>query len=103
MLFVGYWELNETTPAAERLVTAQKVLASGLFPGKNVKLLRWDATPDMWGIAVFEAETAADAQQFLDVWRFALPGFFKKTRLATAMPVQEWMERSAPVIKSVAQ
>jgi hypothetical protein len=101
MLFVCHWELNEATPVVERLQAAQKVLASGLFPGPKVKLIRWDATPDVWGITVFEAETAADALQFVDLWRITVPGFFRSVRVAPAMPVQEWMEQAGSLIKAL--
>jgi Domain of unknown function (DUF3303) len=101
MLFLCYWELNENMSAVERLTIGQKLMSSGASPGKKVKMLRWDATPDLWGIALFEADSAADAQQFLDVWRIAGTGFFKSTRMAPAMPVQEWMERSAELMETL--
>ncbi len=103
MLFVCYWELNENMSSTERLAIAQKLTASGTFPGKNVKLLRWDATPDMWGFALIETESAADAQQFLDVWRISGTGFFKMTRMAPAVPVLEWMQRSGELIEELSR
>ena len=49
MLFLVYWELNESTATEQRLQAAQKLQTSGLFPPKNAKVLRWDMTPDLWG------------------------------------------------------
>ncbi len=100
MLFACYWELNENMPAAERLAIAQKIMASGFLP-KNVKILRFDETPDLWGITLFEADTAADVGHFVDVWRAAGAGFFKMTRTAPVNPVQEVMQRGAELLKAL--
>ena len=59
MLFLTYWELNEDTPAAQQLQAAQTLMSSGLFPSKDVNILRWDVTPDNWGILLCEAESAS--------------------------------------------
>jgi len=101
MLFASYWELNENMSAAERLGIAQKVTNSGLFPPKNVKILRWDITPDLWGITLFEVDSAADAEAFADVWRAAGAGFFKLTKTAPVSPVQEVMPRAAELLKAL--
>jgi hypothetical protein len=52
MLFVTVWELNENTPVASNVGAAQKLISAGLFPPEGVTLLRWDATPDGWGILI---------------------------------------------------
>ena len=55
MLFLTYWELNEGMSVEERQQVAQKLTSSGLFPPKGVNIIRWDGTPDGWGILVAEA------------------------------------------------
>jgi hypothetical protein len=100
MLFACYWELNEGMSAEQRLAIAQKLMSSGLAT-KNVKVLRFDETPDLWGITLFEAESAADVGHFVNVWRAAGPGFFKVTRTAPLIPVQEVMEQGAQLLKAL--
>lgn len=87
MLFLSYWELNENMSEAERMAVARKLTQSGLFPPKGVNVLRWDETPDGWGILLIEAETAMAATQTLAVWRMAGAGFFRMTKTAPAFPI----------------
>ena len=101
MLFLTCWELNENMPAAERMAIAQKLTSSGLFPPKGVKVVRWDQTPDAWGILLLEADNAMDAALALDTWRMAGAGFFKQTRTAPAIPVEEALPHWAEAIKAI--
>jgi hypothetical protein len=89
MLFLTYWELNENMPMKERLEAAHKVTASGLFPPKGVKIVRWDMTPDEWGILLLEAEDVADVHRALSLWRVAGAGFFRLTKTAPTHPAQQ--------------
>jgi hypothetical protein len=91
MLFLCYWELNENMPSVERMQVANRLTSSGLFPPEGVKIVRWDETPDGWGILLFEAESAQDAAQSLELWRAAGAGFFKMTKTAPAVPIEELM------------
>ena len=45
MVFLTYWELSEDTPAAQQIQAAQTLMTAGLFPPKDVNILRWDITP----------------------------------------------------------
>jgi Protein of unknown function (DUF3303) len=102
MLYVLYWELNENMPVEERLKIAQKLTSSGLFPPKGVKVIRWDMTPDLWGISIIEADNSWDVFSTVSMWRSASPGFFRMTKLAPAMPVQEVMPREGELLKKLA-
>lgn len=102
MLFLTYWELNENMPAAERLQVAQRLMSSGLFPPKGVNLIRFDVTPDAWGILIYEAENAADVDRAIYIWRAAGAGFFKSTKTSSAMPIQEHAPVVAELLKAVA-
>ena len=101
MVFLTYWELNEDTPAAHQLQAAQTLMSSGLFPPKDVNILRWDITPDNWGILLCEAESASAINQALVMWRAACPGFFKTTRTAPVIPVQEGIASTAELLKTM--
>lgn len=101
MLFLTYWELNENMPVPERLSIAQKLTSSGQFPPKGVKILRWDETPDAWGILLMEADNAMDAAMALDCWRIAGAGFFKQTKTAPAMPITESIPQWTEAIKAI--
>jgi hypothetical protein len=101
MLFLTYWELNEDMSVEERQQVAGKLTSSGLFPPKGVNIIRWDSTPDGWGIIVAEAETAADIFDAINLWRVAGAGFFKFTRTSPAEPVQEVMPRVDGLLKAL--
>ncbi len=102
MLFLSYWELNENMPETQRVEIANKLTASGLFPPKGVKVLRWDETPDGWGILLVEADSALEVTQALAVWRMAGTGFFKMTKTAPAFPLgKETLGHWAETLKAV--
>jgi len=101
MLFVTYWELNENMSVEQRLQIAEKLTSSGLFPPKNVNIIRWDATPDGWGILIAEAESASDIADSLNMWRAAGAGFFKQTKTAPATPVQEALAGTTELLKAL--
>ena len=101
MLFLTYWELNENMPEGQRLEFAQKLTSSELFPPKGVNIIRWDVTPDGWGILLTEAESAADVIRSLDIWRMAEGGFFKSTKTAPAMPIEESMALAEELKKAL--
>jgi|SRR5215212_8445967 len=101
MLFVTYWELNEDMDERQRLQIAEKLTSSGLFPPPGVNVLRWDGTPDGWGVLIMEAERAEDIHRALELWRAGGAGFFKSTRTAPAMPIQQVIPVAADVLKAV--
>ena len=97
MQFITYWELNENMSDGERLQVAQKLQSSGLFPPANVKIIRWDSTPDLWGTIIIEADSVADAHRALNLWRAAGTGFFKMTKTSPVMPVEELIPLAAEI------
>jgi hypothetical protein len=48
-----------------------------------------------------EAESAVAINQALVMWRTACPGFFKTTKTAPAMPVQESIPLTAELLKTL--
>ena len=60
MQILAYWELNENMSDVDRLQVAQKLTGSGLFPPTGVTIVRRDATSDLWGTLVLEADNEAD-------------------------------------------
>ena len=101
MLFLTYWELNEDMSVEERQQVAGKLTSSGLFPPKGVNIIRWDGTPDGWGILLAEAESVADITDALNMWRAAGAGFFKSTRTAPAQPIQDALSRQGELLKAL--
>ena len=97
-----YWELNENMPESERNAAAQKLTAAGLFPPQGVNIIRWDGTPDNWGILLLEAESVGDVIRAIDMWRAAGAGFFKVTKTAPAMPIQDIIPLGAEIIEAIA-
>ena len=101
MLFLIYWELNENMPVGERLQIGQKLTSSGLYPPKGVNVIRWDITPDGWGITLVEAENATDVGRSIDMWRASGAGFFKCIKTSPAIPVQEYMPMVGELLKTM--
>ena len=101
MLFLAYWELNENMAEQERLQIAQKLTSAGLFPPKGVNIIRWDGTPDAWGILLMEAENAADVYRAVEIWRIAGAGFFKSIKTSPALPIQEMIPLADDLQKQV--
>ena len=102
MLFLTYWEVNEGISLEEQLQAAQKLMDSGLYPPEGVNVIRWDATPDGWGISIGEAENAADVSRALNMWRAAATGIFKCTKTAPAIPAQEDMAITGDLLEALA-
>ena len=96
MLFISYWELNENMSENDRLQTAQKLIKA--IPS-DIKILRWDVTPDAWGITVFEAEKPIDAFKFFALWR-TKAGFFKTVKTSPAIPAEEVISQMGEYLKS---
>jgi len=101
MLFLTYWELNEDMSIEERQQIAEKLTSSGLFPPEKVNIIRWDGTPDGWGILLAEAESAADIGRAIAMWRAAGAGFFKSTRTAPAQTIQELLVEQGELLKAL--
>ena len=76
-------------------------MSKGLFPGKNVTILRWDITPGGWGVTVSEAESAIAVGRSVDVWRAALPGFFKTIKVSPAVPIMEGIPALVETLQSL--
>ena len=51
----------------------------------------------MWGTVLFEADTAADAFRAIALWRAAGAGFFKVTKTAPVLTVQEIIPLGAEI------
>jgi hypothetical protein len=101
MLFITYWELNENSAVSSNLEAANKLTASGMFPPPNVQILRWDITPDNWGILLVEADSVQAINDALTMWRAAVPGFFKITKTAPVLPVQEAIPATVKILEAL--
>lgn len=101
MLFLTYWELDEQMSVLQRQQAAEKLTNLKLFPPENVNILRWDATPDGWGILVCEAENAEAINRAINIWRATGAGFFKVTKTSPAMPVKEVIASTAELLQTL--
>ena len=94
MLFLIYWELNENVSVAERVGAGQKLMSAGMFPPEGVNIIRWDITPDGWGITLLEADSEAAISRALNIWRMAATGLFKCTKTRRPGPCKKrWRAR----------
>ena len=101
MLFVSYWELNENMPDKDRLEAIHQIMAMEGSDKMVEKSIRWDITPDNWGVSIFEADSAADVMALFDTYRAAAPGFFKMTKTAPAVTAQESMAMGEEINKAL--
>ena len=101
MLFMTYWELNEAMPVEETLQISQKLMSLGLVPFEGFTIIRWDMSPDGWGILIGEAESAADVDKAIYMWRAAGAGFFKFTKTAPAQPVPDVIAQHVELLKTL--
>lgn len=100
MLFVTYWKLSEDMSLEERQEVASGLVESGEFPPDDVEIIRWDATPDGWGVLICEADSAAAVGRAVNMWRVPAAGFFEETRTAPAQPVADAMAETERLLSS---
>jgi hypothetical protein len=100
MLFITYWELDEAMSETEKMEATSKLSQVG--PPEGINLLRWDGTPDNWGIIIFEAEKTVDIIKNLALWR-TKAGFFKYVKTAPLIPVEELMPQLTEYLQSLPQ
>jgi len=101
MLFLIYWELNEQVGVSQRIAALNKLQQAELFPPPDVELIRFDMTPDQWGISIMEAGSAGAIMRHLGAWRIACPGIFVTTKVSPAMPVANSVAEIMGVIKKL--
>lgn len=103
MLFLTYWKLNEGLSARETNEIATSLTEKGLFPPEDTEVIRWDATPDGWGIVLWEAEEYKAVNNGLNMWRAAAgeTAFFEETRTAPAAPVEEIIPEQAAMLEQL--
>jgi hypothetical protein len=91
MLFLTYWEINETSTPKEIAKIAAELMEKGLWPLEGTKMLGWYITSDIphWGITIYEAETAEQVMKGALVWENAKPGLFKVLKVSPAMTAED--------------
>jgi len=91
MLFLTYWEINETSTPKEIAKIAAELMEKGLWPLEGTKMLGWYITSDIphWGITIYEAETAEQVMKGALVWENAKPGIFKVLKVSPAMTAED--------------
>lgn len=101
MLFLTYWKLNENMSTEQRNEIAMTLTQEQTFPPEDVELVRWDGTPDGWGIALMEADDFAAVNNALNMWRTAAgdTAFFEETRTAPAAPTEDIIAQQAAMLE----
>ena len=103
MLFLTYWKLNENMSVEERQEVAMTLTGEQVFPPEDVELIRWDGTPDGWGIAIMEADNFAAVNNALNMWRLAAGDtqFFEMTKTAPAAPATDIIAQTAVMLEEL--
>ena len=101
MLFLTYWKLNEGLSSQKTNEIATQLTEEGMFSPEDVEVIRWDGTPDGWGIVVWEADDVQAINNGLNMWRAAAgeTAFFEKTQTAPAAPVEETVSQQAAMLE----
>lgn len=101
MLFLTHWKLNEGLSQQRTNDIAIRLTENGLFPPEDVEILRWDGTPDGWGIVLWEAERFESINNAINVWRAAAgeTAFFESTKTAPAAPIEEIVPQQAEFLQ----
>lgn len=101
MLFLTYWKVNENMPVEDRNEIAMELTQERQFPPEGVELVRWDGTPDGWGIALMEADDFAAVNNALNLWRTAAgdTAFFEETKTAPAAPTEDMIAQQATMLE----
>lgn len=101
MLFLTYWKVNEEMTVEDRIEIGRKLTEEGLFPPEEVEILRWDGTPDGWGIVLLEADDFDAVNNALSLWRSSGAPFFEETKTAPAAPVEEIIPSQAALLEDL--
>ena len=91
MLFLSYWELNETFTPKDVAKLAAELMEKKLWPVEGMKILGWYITSDVphWGITLEEGETVEQIMKGALVWENAKPGLFKVLKVSPAMTAED--------------
>ncbi len=100
MLFIVYFELDPATDPSAIIDAFQRIQEANIEAEKwDVK--GWYVTPEYWGIAIVETDTAEDIAQNANAWRFALPGIFKTYNVAPALDVETYVPIAAKLARKI--
>ena len=101
MLFLTYWKLSEGLSVRETNEIATRLSQQGMFPPEGTEIVRWDATPDGWGITLWDADDYSAVQNGLNMWRAAAgeTAFFEETRTAPAAPAEDVIAETAEMLQ----
>ena len=103
MQFLTHYKISESLSNRTVQTIAEGLTAEGAFPPESVEILRWDATPDYWGVLVWEADDYQAVNDAVNVWRAAADeeAFFEETTTAPAAPVEEILQHQAALLEQL--
>ena len=100
MLFVVYYELDPAMDPSKIIDAFQKIQEAKIEANKW-DLKCWYITPEYWGVAVVDTDTAEDVAQNANSWRVALPGMFKTYNIAPALDVETYVPIAAKLVRKI--
>lgn len=99
MIFISYWELNESFDPSELSDVVQTMMNKNMVPAEGVKQLAWYVSPDYWGLSVEEAESEEALLKNSAMWRIVKPGIFKSIKTSVGLDVA----KTLPVLMKLAK
>jgi hypothetical protein len=100
MLFLVYFEFDPSIGPADLIDAFQKIQEANI-EAEKWKTKSWYVTPEYWGIAVVETDSAVDIAQNANSWRVALPGIFKTYNIAPALDVESYIPIGAKLVRKI--
>jgi hypothetical protein len=76
------------------ILSAFQKIQEAQLESEKWELKGWYITPEYWGVAIVETESANDIAQNANSWRLVLPGIFKKYNISPVLEVEQY----APVL-----
>lgn len=92
MIFISYWELNDSFDPSELAGVAQTLISKKIWPAEGVKEIAWYASAsDNWGITIVEADNEEQVVENANMWRIAKPGIFKLTKTTPGIEIAKML------------
>jgi hypothetical protein len=100
-LFLTYWKLDEGVSTPKTNEIARSLTEAEALPPEGAETIRWDGTPDGWGIVLRDSDDYAAVDAGIDVWRAAAgeTAFFEKPMTAPAAPAEEIIRQQAAMLE----
>jgi len=100
MLFIVYYELDPALDPADIINAYQKIQEADI-QAEKWEVKGWYITPEYWGVAIVDTDSAEDIAQNANSWRVALPGMFKTYNVSPVLEVEKYVPIGAKLVRKI--